>query len=103
MPFFSKTNVMIKFLHNLALLWVKNAIFFANFLGENIIKNRSIGPWPEVEDWAETEVPRWFPVLQTEWWHWSRFYENPFFDRKSFRNKNFLSLNSSIVQKLYKN
>jgi hypothetical protein len=36
--FFSKTNVMIKVLHNLALFWVKNANFFAEFLGENIWK-----------------------------------------------------------------
>jgi hypothetical protein len=36
MAFFSKTNVRIHFLHNLALFWVKNAIFFAKFFGENI-------------------------------------------------------------------
>jgi hypothetical protein len=36
MAFFSKTNVMIKFLHNLALFWVKKAKFFAEFFGENI-------------------------------------------------------------------
>jgi hypothetical protein len=29
---------MIKILHNLALFWVKNAIFFAEFFGENILK-----------------------------------------------------------------
>jgi hypothetical protein len=34
MASFSKTNVMVKFLHNLALFWVKNA----NFFGENIFK-----------------------------------------------------------------
>jgi hypothetical protein len=34
MEFFSKTNVMIKILHMLALFWVKNADFF----GENIKK-----------------------------------------------------------------
>jgi hypothetical protein len=33
---FSKTNVMVKILHNLALFWVKNANFFAEFFGENI-------------------------------------------------------------------
>jgi hypothetical protein len=38
MAFFSKTNVMIKILHDLALFRVKNANFFAIFLGENIIK-----------------------------------------------------------------
>jgi hypothetical protein len=36
--FFSKTNVMIKILHNLALPWVKNAKFFAEIFGENIFK-----------------------------------------------------------------
>jgi hypothetical protein len=29
---------MIKILHNLALFWVKNANFFAEFFGENIFK-----------------------------------------------------------------
>jgi hypothetical protein len=36
LAFFSKTNVMIKILHNLALFWVKNANFIAEFFGENI-------------------------------------------------------------------
>jgi hypothetical protein len=36
MAFFSKTNVMIKILHNLALFRVKNANFFAEIFGENI-------------------------------------------------------------------
>jgi hypothetical protein len=36
LAFFLKTNVMIKCLHNLALFWVKNANFFAEFFGENI-------------------------------------------------------------------
>jgi hypothetical protein len=36
MAFFSKNNVMIKILHNLALFWVKNANFFAKFFVENI-------------------------------------------------------------------
>jgi hypothetical protein len=38
LAFFSKTNVMIKILHNLAMFWVKNANFFAEFVGENFIK-----------------------------------------------------------------
>jgi hypothetical protein len=29
---------MIKILHNLPLFWVKNANFFAEFFGENILK-----------------------------------------------------------------
>jgi type IV secretory pathway ATPase VirB11/archaellum biosynthesis ATPase len=37
LAFFSKTNVMIKILHNLPLFWVKNANFFAEFFGENIL------------------------------------------------------------------
>jgi hypothetical protein len=36
LAFFSKTNVMIKFLHNVALFWVKNANFFAKCFSENI-------------------------------------------------------------------
>jgi hypothetical protein len=35
---------MIEFLHNLALICVKNANFFAEFFGENIFKNHNIGP-----------------------------------------------------------
>jgi hypothetical protein len=38
LAFFSKTNVMIKIFQNLALFWVKNANFFAEFFGENILK-----------------------------------------------------------------
>jgi hypothetical protein len=38
LAFFSKINVMIKILHNLALFWVKNVNFFAKFFGENILK-----------------------------------------------------------------
>jgi hypothetical protein len=38
LAFFSKTNVMIKILHNVALFGVKNANFFAKFFGENILK-----------------------------------------------------------------
>jgi uncharacterized Fe-S radical SAM superfamily protein PflX len=36
MAFFSKTNVMIKILDNLALFGVKNANFCAEFFGQNI-------------------------------------------------------------------
>jgi hypothetical protein len=36
MAFSLKNNVMIKFLHNLALFRVKNANFFAEFFGKNI-------------------------------------------------------------------
>jgi hypothetical protein len=38
LSFFSKTNVVINILHNLALFRVKNANFFAEFFGENILK-----------------------------------------------------------------
>jgi hypothetical protein len=38
LAFFSKTNVMIKILHNLALFRAQNANFFAVFFGENILK-----------------------------------------------------------------
>jgi hypothetical protein len=31
-------------LHNLALFWFKNAYFFANVFGENLLKNHNIGP-----------------------------------------------------------
>jgi hypothetical protein len=38
LAFFSKTNVMIKILNNLALFWVKKRQFFAEFFGKNIFK-----------------------------------------------------------------
>jgi hypothetical protein len=38
LAFFSKTNVMINFFQNLALFRVKNANFFAEIFGENILK-----------------------------------------------------------------
>jgi hypothetical protein len=38
LAFFLKTNVMIKLFHNVALFRVKNANFFAEFCGENILK-----------------------------------------------------------------
>jgi hypothetical protein len=43
LAFFSKSNVMVKNLHNLALFWVKNAIF-CNFLRRNYLINHIIGP-----------------------------------------------------------
>jgi hypothetical protein len=45
LAFFSKTNVRIKFLHNLALFRVEMLNFFVEFFGENILKNHNIGPW----------------------------------------------------------
>jgi hypothetical protein len=44
LAFFSKTNVLIKILHKLALLLFKNAIFLLNFLPK-YLKNHNIGPW----------------------------------------------------------
>jgi hypothetical protein len=53
MAFFSKTNVMIKILHNLALFRVKNANFFAEFFGENIFKIiTSVPDWANFAYWA---------------------------------------------------
>jgi hypothetical protein len=51
LAFFSKINVMIKILHNLALFWVKNVNFFAKFFGENILKIIT-----SVPDWANFRV-----------------------------------------------
>jgi hypothetical protein len=45
MAFFSKTNVMIKILHNLALFWVKNANFFRWIFRRKYLKNHNISPW----------------------------------------------------------
>jgi hypothetical protein len=44
LAFFSKTNVMIKFLHNFALFLVKKANFLLNFSAK-IFKNHNIGLW----------------------------------------------------------
>jgi hypothetical protein len=45
---FSKTNVMIKMLQNLALFRVENTNFFAEFFGENIFKIiTSVPDWPD--------------------------------------------------------
>jgi hypothetical protein len=47
MAFFSKTNFVIHFLHNLALFWANNANFFAKFFGENIFYIITFVPvWP---------------------------------------------------------
>jgi hypothetical protein len=43
LAFFSKTNVMIKILHNLALLWVKTPIFCWIFRWK-YLNNHNIGP-----------------------------------------------------------
>jgi hypothetical protein len=37
LAFFSKTNGMINFLHNLALFWVKNAKFFAELMAHALV------------------------------------------------------------------
>jgi hypothetical protein len=51
LAFFSKTNVMIKLLHNSALVWVENANFCAEFFGETILKIiGNIGPG--LGEWA---------------------------------------------------
>jgi hypothetical protein len=36
---------MIKFWHNLALFWVKNANFFRQIFGRKYFRNHNIGPW----------------------------------------------------------
>jgi hypothetical protein len=44
LAFFSKTNDMIKILHNSASFWVKNAYFSAEFFWRKYFKNHNIGP-----------------------------------------------------------
>jgi hypothetical protein len=44
MAFFSKTNVMIKILHNLALFWIKNANFVAEYFQQKYLKIHNTGP-----------------------------------------------------------
>jgi hypothetical protein len=62
LAFFSKNNVMIKFLYNLALFWVKNANFFAKFFVENILKIITLVPghpvWIRHLDQGQGETPR---------------------------------------------
>jgi hypothetical protein len=40
----SETNVIIKFLQKLAVVFAQNVKSFAKFFDENILKNHSIGP-----------------------------------------------------------
>jgi hypothetical protein len=44
LAFFSKTNVMIKILHNLVLFWVKNDNSFRWIFRRKYLKNHNIGP-----------------------------------------------------------
>jgi hypothetical protein len=44
LAFFSKTNVMIKILHNLALFFVKHANFFRRIFWRKYLNNHNIGP-----------------------------------------------------------
>jgi hypothetical protein len=46
LAFFSKTNVMIKILHYLALFWVKKCQFLYCNFRRKYFKNQNIGPWP---------------------------------------------------------
>jgi hypothetical protein len=39
LAFFSKTYIMIKILHNSALIWAQNTNFFTEFFGDNILKS----------------------------------------------------------------
>jgi hypothetical protein len=45
LAFFSKTNVMSKFLHNLALFLDKERQIFCLFFRQKYLKNHNIGPW----------------------------------------------------------
>jgi hypothetical protein len=53
---------MIKILHNLALFRVKNANFFAEIFGENILKILTSVPdpicvsWGSAQHWANTQI-----------------------------------------------
>jgi hypothetical protein len=49
LPLFTMTNVTIKFLHYLALFWVKNA----DFCGKNIFLNHYIGPMARLLYWSK--------------------------------------------------
>jgi hypothetical protein len=53
LAFFSKTNVMIKFLHNLALFWAKNAKFFAKKFRRKYFQNHNIGPRSSKHFWRK--------------------------------------------------
>jgi hypothetical protein len=61
--FFSKTNVMAKILHNLALFWVKNAIFFRWIFQRKYFKNQNIGP-----RLAEFSPNGWLSTLDSFFW-----------------------------------
>jgi hypothetical protein len=44
MAFFSKTNVMIKFVHTFALFYIKNAVFLSPLFCKNIFKIKASVP-----------------------------------------------------------
>jgi hypothetical protein len=81
LAFFSETNVLINFfLQNLALFWVKNANFFADFFGENIQKIMTSVPgsfgfnlfshYSAAPLWASYWLRRpeyWVPYVQAGW------------------------------------
>jgi hypothetical protein len=60
LAFFSKTNVVINFLHYSALFLVKNANVFANCFGENLFKIITSVPGHSAFIVIETRVARWF-------------------------------------------
>jgi hypothetical protein len=82
--FSQKTNVMIKFLHNLALFWVKNAIFFADFfhnigprLGENRPLDSPVGWLFRLGSFKKiTELPRIFKTTFTQCTSYGCIYYN---------------------------
>jgi hypothetical protein len=72
MAFFLKPMLWSKIFHNLALFWVKNANFFAEFFGENIFKNHNIGPSIELcEKWGSFKRAHLFTNKEVTK-HWNR-------------------------------
>jgi hypothetical protein len=102
MPLFS--FVMITFLHNFALFWVKNANFFAKFLAK-ILKNHNIVTrlcafWAIVHSWQFClqiiQVAQLFGNFSTEklmHWIWQKYLILGRFFAKTIVRTNFCSNN----------
>jgi hypothetical protein len=59
LAFFTNTNVMINFLHNLALFWAKKCWFYRKIFRWKYLKNLNIGPcWP-----VKNILKRWWEQL----------------------------------------
>jgi hypothetical protein len=71
LAFVSRTNVMIKILHNLALFSVKNATFFLRIFWRKYFKNHKICPRTCFIEWTLLKRFNWFRTKKIfAWCNW---------------------------------